>query len=127
VANNRQLRKDKKMKRRSAPSGMRDAMRYWILHSLAAQPEGRAALSAVFRHVEQNLGPNFSPREKADVPSGGIETWKNDIQQERRNMIEKGYLVNRNDGIWEIAQAGRALLRRYNLPPIPGFNLDDIG
>jgi len=115
------------MKRRSAPKGMREAMRYWILHSLAVEPEGKAALSVVFRQVEHNLGPHFTDREKADVPSGGIETWKNDVQQERRNMIDRGYLVNRNDGIWEITASGRALLKRYATPPIPGFNLEDIG
>ncbi len=105
---------------------MRKAMRYWILHSLAAQPEGKAALTVIFRHVEQKLGSHFSRREKADVPSGGIETWKNDVQQERRNMIQDGWLVNRNDGIWEITAAGRALLKRYPEPPIPGIDLKYI-
>jgi hypothetical protein len=94
---------------------------------LADQSEGKAALTVVFRHVDQNLGPHFSRREKADVPSGGIETWKNDVQQERRNMIEDGYLVDRNDSIWEITATGRALLKRYTEPPIPGINVDEIG
>jgi len=106
---------------------MRKAMRYWILHCLANQLEGKAALTVVFSHVEQNLGPHFSQREKADVPSGGIETWKNDVQQERRNMIKDRYLVNRNDGIWEITDAGRALLKRYTEPPKTGIDLNDIG
>jgi len=102
-------------------------MRYWILHCLADQPDGKAALTVVFRHVEKNLGRHFNRREKADVPSGGIETWKNDVQQERRNMIKNSYLVHRNDGIWEITAGGRALLKRYSGPPVPGINVNEIG
>ena len=42
-------------------------------------------------------------------------------------MIEDGYLVDRNDSIWEITATGRALLKRYTEPPIPGINVDEIG
>ncbi len=111
--------------RRTSP-GMRQAYRYWILDALASQPQGNAPLSFVYRHVEKNLGPSFTNRERADVPSGGEQTWRNDVRQERRDMKD-GLLVDRNDGIWEITDKGRALLKRYVNPPKLDNVLDEIG
>jgi restriction endonuclease Mrr len=115
------------MRTRRASGGMRKACRYWILHALAVEPQGRAPLSAVYRHVEKNLGPHFTSRERADVPSGGEQTWTNDVRQERRNMIKDGLLVDRNDGIWQLTDAGRALLKRYAGAPTFDICLDQVG
>jgi hypothetical protein len=115
------------MKHHQAPKGMRRLYRYWILHALAASTSGELSVSDIHREVERNMGPQFTAREKADVPSGREPTWKNDIRQERRDMIENGWLANRSDGSWEISKDGGALLKRYGDAPKLGNELDEIG
>ena len=115
------------MRTRRTSRGMRRAFRYWILDALAAEPQGNAPLSSVYQHVKRNLGPDFTSRETDDVPSGGEQTWMNDVRQERRDMIRDGLLVDRNDGIWQLTDDGRALLRRYAGPPKLDSYPDEIG
>lgn len=103
------------MAKRKAPKHLWLRYQYWILHALAGKPEGRARLTPdIYAHVKQNLGSQFTRRETTDVPSGGQQTWMNDVRQMRRGargMIATGLLANRNDGIWEITPAGREWLK----------------
>jgi Mrr restriction endonuclease-like protein len=44
------------------------------------------------------------------------EKWRNRASYERADMVREGLLVNRADGIWELASRGRALLNRLPIP-----------
>ena len=80
-------------------------------HKLAAEPDGKASLREIYAHVRKNLGPQFTRTQWEDVPSGTEPTWTDDIRYERLGMITRKLLVNRNDGIWEITDAGRAWVK----------------
>ena len=106
---------------------MREAYRYWVLDCFAGQPQGKAPIEMVYAYVERNLGRHFTAREKADVPSGPELTWKNDVRQERRNMIKDGLLgAHSPRSIWEITDAGRVWLKHHPESGSPGWFREEL-
>ncbi|MCS6776745.1 MAG: winged helix-turn-helix domain-containing protein, partial [Chthonomonadaceae bacterium] len=74
---------------------------------------GRASVQAVFEEVHKLMQNQLKTDDYKMVPSGKETRWMNAIRWEGYPLRQQGYLrPDLPKGIWEITDAGRALLRQ---------------
>lgn len=102
-------------RRKRAPRGDITPQRAYRLPILKALDilGGHATVKAVFEQVHRLMRDRLKPGDYRIVPSGKEARWMNAIRWEGYPLRQQGYLrADLPSGVWEITDAGRALLRQ---------------
>ena len=73
---------------------------------------GKARRVDALNLLEDLIGHSFTDEDREPVASRPFEEkWRNRASYERAQMVRERLLVDRNDGLWELAEDGWALFR----------------